>query len=102
MHTESIDKKRLRHVVRWKSTDVSEEHTISIFMVEEYAKQENSMKQAANEFDLAYSSTLKLETVCSAETSANFNILHGVISRRIELFKTTSQILNNNKIWHLS
>jgi hypothetical protein len=34
------------HAVRWKSTDVSEEH-VSIFMFEEYAKQETNKKQTA-------------------------------------------------------
>jgi hypothetical protein len=31
-----------------KSTNVSEEHVASIFRVEEYAKQDTSMKQAAS------------------------------------------------------
>jgi hypothetical protein len=30
-----------RHVVLWKSTDISEEHAGSIFMVENQAKEEN-------------------------------------------------------------
>jgi hypothetical protein len=34
-----------RCVVRWKSTNVSQKHVVSIFRVEEYAKQETSMKQ---------------------------------------------------------
>jgi hypothetical protein len=34
------------HVVRWKPTDVSEEHVAFIFRDEEQAKQEISMKQA--------------------------------------------------------
>jgi hypothetical protein len=60
------------------------------------------MKQAASHLGLAYSSILKLETACSSETSANFNGLHGVISQRIEFFKTTAQILKDKKNWHVS
>lgn len=36
------------HVVYWKSTNSLEEHATSIFRVEEYAKQETSIKQAKN------------------------------------------------------
>jgi hypothetical protein len=32
-------------IVRWKSTDVSEEHIASIFRIEEQAMQEASLKQ---------------------------------------------------------
>jgi hypothetical protein len=35
---------------------------------------------------LAFSSTLKMESIRSSETSANFNRLHGVISQNIVLF----------------
>jgi hypothetical protein len=35
-------------VIRLKSTDVSEEHVASNFSAEEYAKQVNSVKQAAS------------------------------------------------------
>jgi hypothetical protein len=38
----------LCHAVHRKSAYVSEEHIASIFKVEETAKQENSMKQAAS------------------------------------------------------
>jgi hypothetical protein len=37
-----------RRVVRWKSTDVSEEHIASIFRVEETANQETNMEQTAS------------------------------------------------------
>jgi hypothetical protein len=33
-----------------------------------------------------YSSTLKMEAICSSGTSVNFNRLHSVVSRNIELF----------------
>jgi hypothetical protein len=38
----------LRRVVRWKLTDVSEEHGASIFGVEKEANQETSVKEEAN------------------------------------------------------
>jgi hypothetical protein len=40
--------KELYLLVRWKSTEVSEEHAGSIFIVEVKAKQETSMKQVAS------------------------------------------------------
>jgi hypothetical protein len=39
---------------------------------------------------LAYSSTMKMEPICSSESSVDFNGLHGVISQKIELFITTA------------
>jgi hypothetical protein len=38
---------------------------------------------------LAYSSTLKMETTCSSETSVIFNGLRSVISEKTELFRLT-------------
>jgi hypothetical protein len=35
---------------------------------------------------LAYSSTVKLEAICPSEMSVDFNCLHSVISKKIELF----------------
>jgi hypothetical protein len=49
------------------STDVSEEHIASIFIVEKYAEQETSVKAGGS----AYSSTLKMEEKCSSETSVD-------------------------------
>jgi hypothetical protein len=52
-----------------KFNDVSEEHAASIFRDEEY---DNTCLLLAT--CLAYSSTLKMQTVCSSETSVNFYI----------------------------
>jgi hypothetical protein len=62
----------------WKSTDVQEEHIASNFRVEEYAKQETSMKSGGKQSHfhtvscLAYSSTLKMEATYSFEMSVDF------------------------------
>jgi hypothetical protein len=57
---------------RWNTTDISEEHTASIFRVEEEAKQETSVKAGGKQSDpAAYSSVLKIETF-SSETSVDF------------------------------
>jgi hypothetical protein len=56
-------------VVRWKSTDVSEEHLASIFRIEVYVKQETSVNSTADRDD---SSTLKMETKCAFEASVDF------------------------------
>jgi hypothetical protein len=62
-------------VVLWMSTDVSEEHTASIFSVEKISSLETS-KQVASRIMLATCmlaepiySTLKMEAICSSETS---------------------------------
>jgi hypothetical protein len=77
------------HVVRWKSTDVSDEHVASIIRVEEQAKYDAGKKQSyitynteifmalfATWFTLAsclyYPSTLKMEAPCSSKISADF------------------------------
>jgi hypothetical protein len=65
----------ITRVACWKSTEVSEEHVTSIFRIEEYAKEENNMKQAASSTlvsCLAYSSSLKMEVTCSSEMSVDF------------------------------
>jgi hypothetical protein len=36
---------------------------------------------------LAYYSTLKIEAICSYETSVDFNGLHGVITQKTKIFK---------------
>jgi hypothetical protein len=62
-----------------KVNDVSEEHVTFIFRVEEEAKEETSMKHSASyacfvlcsSFD--HSFTLKVEAVCSSETSIDFH-----------------------------
>jgi hypothetical protein len=74
-----------RHVVRWKSTYVWEEHVTSTLRVDEYAKQKTSVKKAASKLEvvllatclrlvpyLAYSSTMKLEVTCSSQTYVDF------------------------------
>jgi hypothetical protein len=85
--------RRVRSAILWdtscnplKLTDVSEEHVDSIFRAEEQAKQETSLNQVTR-FCLAlrsaccflhssscldYSSTLTMETLCSSETSVDF------------------------------
>jgi hypothetical protein len=50
-------------------TDVSEEHTASIFRAEGYAKEATSKKQAARGSALTGYSVLKMEAVPSSETS---------------------------------
>jgi hypothetical protein len=57
-----------RHAVREKFSDVSEEHITSIFRVEEYATLAACILLFAC---LAYSSTLRLEEICSSEKSVN-------------------------------
>jgi hypothetical protein len=54
----------IKPLVRWKSTDVSQEHFGSILSIKEYAKQETSVKQAA--------SRVKMEAKYSSETSVDF------------------------------
>jgi hypothetical protein len=62
-----------RHVFQRKSNYVSEERVASIFRVEEYAK---TIKQHQSRWKLVscltYFSTLKLEVICSSETSVDF------------------------------
>jgi hypothetical protein len=54
-------------VVRWKSTDTSEEHIAFMFRVEEYAKEETNMKELGR----------------------------GVISQKMEVL-TTTDVRNSN------
>jgi PIN domain nuclease of toxin-antitoxin system len=63
-----------RCVFRWKSTNISEKHVVSIFRVWELAKKETSSTNPGNEVVtcLAYSSNLKLEATCSSETYVDF------------------------------
>jgi hypothetical protein len=49
-------------------TAISKKHIASIFSVENHAKQSSSNK---GKFDTVYSSTLKMEEICSTETSVN-------------------------------
>jgi hypothetical protein len=42
------------HLVRWKSTDIAEEHVASIFGTERKAKKETNMKQAAKESEMSF------------------------------------------------
>jgi hypothetical protein len=51
------------------STDVSEEHVASIFRVEECAEQEKSMKAGGKQ--RKQSLTLKMEAICTSETSVD-------------------------------
>jgi hypothetical protein len=55
------------------STNVSEEHIASIFTAKEYAEQETSVKAGGKQLVscLAYSLDLKMEAICSSETSAD-------------------------------
>jgi hypothetical protein len=55
-----------RRVVRWMSTDFSEEHVASIFRVEEIS---SAKTQQASRWQAA--STLKTEAICSSETSVD-------------------------------
>jgi hypothetical protein len=48
-------------------------HITSTLRVEELAKQETSIKQAQTGYSLAYSSTLKMEAVCSSKMSVDFH-----------------------------
>jgi hypothetical protein len=73
----------LTPLVRWKSTDVSEEHVTSIFRVE--AKKETGLKQVADSMEqvmliscLAYLAASMVVATCLSETSADFQ----QISRR--------------------
>jgi hypothetical protein len=54
----------------WKSTDVLEQHVVSIFKIREQVKQESSRsgQQAELVCCLSFSSTLKMEVTCSFET----------------------------------
>jgi hypothetical protein len=55
--------------VFWKSTYVSEKHTISIFRIVEYSKQEPAARLLACSICF---STLKIERICCSEWSVNF------------------------------
>jgi hypothetical protein len=62
-----------RRVVCWVATDLSEEHIASIFRVEKTIQQEPASKHVARLpacwFLWIISSTLKMEAICSSETS---------------------------------
>jgi hypothetical protein len=49
----------------------------------------------------AYSSTLKMEAICSSETSVDVNGLHGVISQKIVLFITTAVRTSHSTITYI-
>jgi hypothetical protein len=72
-----------RRVVRWKSTDVSEEHVASVLIVEEHAYQKTRRYKAAS---LRY---------VPPKLRLTFNGLHGVISQMIWLFVTTAVRTSN-------
>jgi hypothetical protein len=55
-----------------KIANAYEEYFVSIFTVEEKAKQGTSVQLVASRAFLAYASTLKMEKTCSYETSADF------------------------------
>jgi hypothetical protein len=75
-------------VVLSKSTDVPEEHVVSTFVVEEYARQETSMKQEpATCFMRRRNVHLKRWVA--------FNSLHGFISQKTELFITAAVRISN-------
>jgi hypothetical protein len=59
-------------ITPWKSTDISEEYVASIFKVEEYPKQETSMKQIAGSATLRWHVPLK--------SQLTFSGLHSVIT----------------------
>jgi hypothetical protein len=44
---------------------------------------------------LDYSSALKMETMCSPQTSVDFNGLHGILSQKIDLSITTTVRTSN-------
>jgi hypothetical protein len=50
-----------RCAVRWKSTDVAEEHVASIFRVEEWAKQETGLALLATNFHAGFLLGLSFE-----------------------------------------
>jgi hypothetical protein len=52
--------------VQWKSTDILEEHDISTFRVNEYAKQEKHAAFFIQVFCITYSSTLSTEAISSS------------------------------------
>jgi hypothetical protein len=78
-------------IVHWKSTDVSEEHVVSIFGVEEWNKQETSMALFAICFKLlsclAYFSLPNREATWSSDTS-------------VHLQQTTQRYKSEDRILH--
>jgi hypothetical protein len=79
-------------MVRWDLTDVSDEHSASIFRVIEYARKETIINHIIISaafgkklvllatwsillFCLAYSSNLKMEQIYSSETSVDFQMI---------------------------
>jgi hypothetical protein len=71
-----------RHVVRWVSTEVSEEHIASIFRVEVISSTRN---QQASRWRRDFPPTRRL----------SLNGLHGVISQKMILFITTAVKTSN-------
>jgi hypothetical protein len=64
---------KFRHVLFKTLYNVSEESTVSIFMVEEQARMQEGRKQLkAQNVCLAYYSRLKMEKVRSSEKSMNY------------------------------
>jgi hypothetical protein len=97
-----VDSTKIK-VVRWKSTEVSEEYVATIFRIEEYAKQEISIKQKASRalllvYFLVYSSTLKIEAIYFFETSIDFQrtIWHYIPDNRSLLHTHCFQNLGNH------
>jgi hypothetical protein len=74
-------------VVRWKSTDVSEEYIASIFRVEEYVKQQPSGKQVTSRALFNFR-PWKWRRNDPMKRRLTFSGLHGVISQMTELFIT--------------
>jgi hypothetical protein len=56
-----------------KSADILEEHTTSTLKDEEKAEQELLSACLMQVFCFAYSSTLKMEVICSSKTSIDFH-----------------------------
>jgi hypothetical protein len=67
-----------------KSTDVSEEHAISMFMIEEWTKQGGNMKQVASRAGLFLGSFRFWRRILPVKRRLNFRGLHGDISRKTE------------------
>jgi hypothetical protein len=60
---------------KWKSTDITDECTVPSSVKKKETKQETSNKHSLCLLlaSLDYSSTLKMEALCSSETSAHFH-----------------------------
>jgi hypothetical protein len=79
------------------STDVSEEHIVSIFRAEEIRSTRNQPASRYSCWFLAelISSALKMEAICSPKRLLTLNRLHGVISQKMILFITTTVKTSN-------